>query len=202
MAPRTEMRTTPRLHRRALLLTAAGAGLGLAGLVRPDGARAATDDELAYASFGQATELLLQDFYARVVDVKAFSRPAAREVARAGLNAGEHATQLGKLLTEAGQQAAVADDFEFAWPAETFGSKQAIAKAGLLVTENLAGVYVSALTAVSIPTYRRLYASMLANLSQQVAFLSRAGGGRAIGISFPAAVEIETASGAIEAYLG
>lgn len=196
------MRTTPRLHRRALLLSAAGAGIGLAGLARPDSAVAATDDELAYANFGQATELLLQDLYGRVLDAKAFTGPDAREVARARLNAGEHATQLGKLLTEAGQQAAVADDFAFAWPTETFGSRGAIAKAGLAITESLAGVYVSALTAVTLPTYRRLYASMLANLAQQVAFLSRAGGGRAIGISFPAAVDIETASAAIEEYLG
>lgn len=189
------------MNRRQLVVSAIGAGLGVSGIAAGL-ASAATDDELTYANFGQATEFLLQDFYGRVTDVKAFTGPAAREIARARFNAGEHATQLGKLLTEAGQQAAVAGDFEFAWPTETFGSKAAIAKAGLLVTENLAGVYVSALTTVSVATYRRLYASMLANLSRQTAFLAQAGGGRAIGISFPAAVDVQTASDAIEAYLG
>lgn len=189
------------MNRRRLVMSAIGAGLTVSGFAAGT-ASAATDDELAYANFGQATEYLLRDFYARVADAKAFTGSGAREIRRAGFNAGEHAGSLGKLLSEAGQQAAVAEDFAFAWPADTFGSRAAIGKAGLLITESLGGVYVSALTAVSIPTYRRLYASMLANVSQQIAFLSQAVGGRAIGVSFPAAVDIQTASDAIEAYLG
>ena len=187
--------------RRTLVLSAIGAGLAVSGLSAGT-ALAATDDELSYANFGQATELLLADFDGRVLDAKAFAGPSSREIRRAAFNAGEHAAQLGKLLTDAGQNAAVADDFAFAWPDATFGSRASITKTGLLITESLAGVYISALTNVSIGTHRRLYASMLANVSQQIAFLSQASGARAIGISFPAAVDVETASDAIEAYLG
>jgi hypothetical protein len=43
---------------------------------------------------------------------------------------------------------------------------------------------------------------MLANLAQQIASLSHAAGNRTIGVSFPAAVAVETASDAIEGYLG
>ena len=43
---------------------------------------------------------------------------------------------------------------------------------------------------------------MAANVAQQVAALSRLSGGRLVGVSFPPAVDVETASDAIEAYLG
>jgi hypothetical protein len=43
---------------------------------------------------------------------------------------------------------------------------------------------------------------MAANLAQQVGALSAIGGGRAVGVSFPAAIDVETASDTIEAYLG
>ena len=189
------------MDRRQLVMSAVGTGLAVSGLSAVV-ASAATEDEIAYANFGQATAFLLEDFYARAHATKLFKGPAVREILRAGFNAGEHATALGKLLTDAGQQPAVEKDFEFSWPRGAFASRASMVKTGLLITENLGGVYISALTAVSPSSYRRLYASMLANLAQQIAFLSAESGGRAVGISFPAAVEIETASKAIEAYLG
>lgn len=189
------------MNRRRLVLSAIGAGLAVSG-ISAGSALAATDDELAYANFGLATEFLLKDFYANAAATKVFKGQAAREILRGGFNAAEHAGALGKLLTEAGQQAAVEADFEFAWPDGAFDSRASITKAGLLITENLAGVYITAATVVSIASYRRLYASMTANLAQQVAFLSDTAGSRAIGISFAPAVEIEAASDAIEAYLG
>lgn len=188
------------LSRRQLVVSAIGAGL--AGGLGAETARAATDDELAFANFGQATELLLADLYDRSVTSGLFERHGAREIRRAALNAREHAAALAGLLTGAGQQAASPEDFEFDWPDGTFASRSAVGEVGLVITESLAGVYASALTVVSIPSHRRLYASMLASLSRQIAFLGPASGGRAIGISFPPALEIEAASDAIEAYLG
>jgi hypothetical protein len=193
--------------RRGLLLTAIGAGLGLGtfgltGALAATGTLAATDDELAYASFGHATELLLQDFYARAAGARLFAGDGGRELRRARFNAEEHAAALATLLAGAGQQPAVQEDFEFAWPEGTFASRPAASAAGLLITETLGGVYVAAATAVSISSYRRLYASMAANVGRQAGFLSQQTGARAVGISFPAAVEVEAASDAIEAFLG
>ena len=64
------------MNRRRLVLSAAGAGLAVSGLAGPSGlvALAATDDELAYASFGQAAELLLKDFYAKTAAAKLVAR--------------------------------------------------------------------------------------------------------------------------------
>src|SRR5262245_41819616 len=104
------------MDRRRFILSAAGAGLAVAGLAAPGSALAATDDELAYASFGQAAELLLQDFYAKAQAAKVVKGEGAKELSRGSLNAGEHQTALAKLLTDAGQTPSLAEDFEFVWP--------------------------------------------------------------------------------------
>jgi hypothetical protein len=193
------------MNRRRLILSAAGAGLalsGLAGATRGLAASSATDDELAYANFGQATEFLLKDFYAKLAAAKLVTGSNARNLARGAFNANEHAAALGKLLTDAGQTAAVEEDFEFAWPEGTFAKVHTAAVAGLTIAQALLGTYVGAAAAISIPSYRSLYVGMAVNLGQQVGLLSALAGGRAVGVSFPPALDVETASDAIEAYLG
>jgi hypothetical protein len=193
------------MNRRSLLFSAAGAGLAVSGLTAtPRGlaAAAATDEELAFASFGQAAELLLADFYARAGKAKIVTGAAARDLVHGALSATEHAAALAKLLTDAGQTASAAEDFEFAWPDETFATRGAAGRTGLEIARPLLGVYVGAAVGVSIASYRILFTTMAANVAQQVAALSRLSGGRLVGISFPPAVDVETASDAIEAYLG
>jgi hypothetical protein len=192
------------MNRRSLLLAAAGAGLTASGLVAPPGlaAASATDDELAFASFGQAAELLLADFYTRATAAKIATGAAAGDLAHGVLSATEHAAALAQLLTDAGQTAAVAEDFEFAWPDGTFATRRAAARAGLEIARPLLGVYLAAAIGVSIASYRTLFTTMAANIAQQVAALSRLSGRRMVGVSFPPAVDVETASDAIEAYLG
>jgi Ferritin-like domain len=193
------------MNRRRLILFAAGAGLAVTGLTTPASglaALAATDDELAYANFGLATEFLLQDFYAKTAAAKVIGGTTAHEFARSGLNASQHADALSKLLTGAGQTAAVAGDFEFTWPDGTFANPKSVSATGLTVTRPLLGVYTSAASAISIPSYRTLFACMAANVAQQACALSQLSGGRIVGISFPPAVDVQTASDATEAYLG
>ena len=105
------------MNRRSLLLSAAGAGFAVSGLAPPRGlaAATATDDELAYASFGQAAELCSRTS-TRGGPREDRHGAAARELAHGALSATEHAAALAKLLTDAGQTASVAEDFEFAWP--------------------------------------------------------------------------------------
>ncbi len=191
------------MNRRHLILSAAGAGLAVSGLAVPAGfAAPPTDDELAYANFGLATEFLLQDFYAKAADSKLFSGGAVRQLARGGRSASEHATALTKLLTDAGQTAAAIDDFEFAWPNDAFKTKKSATAAGLTIVESLLGVYLSAAGAISIPSYRVLYATMAANVAQQAAALSWESDSRVVGVSFPPSLDVEAASAAIDAYLG
>lgn len=192
------------MNRRSLLLSAAGAGLAVSGLAAPRSfaAAAATDDELALASFGQAAELLLADFYARATAAKIVTGAPARDLGHGALSATEHAAALAMLLTGAGQTAAVAADFEFAWPEGTFASRRTAGYAGLEIARPLLGVYLGATTGVSIASYRTLFATMAANVAQQVAALSRLADGRLVGVSFPPPVDLQAASDAIETYLG
>ena len=172
------------MNRRRLILSAAGAGLAVTGLSTTNALAAltATDDELAYANFGQATEFLLKDFYTTATAAKIASGAGARSLARGAFNANEHATALSKLLTDAGQTAAVEDDFEFAWPAKAFATADSTAATGLTITQALLGTYISAAGAISSASYRTLYASMAANVAQQVGALSALKGGRIVGL--------------------
>ena len=192
------------MNRRSLLVSAAGAGLAVSGLAAPRSfaAAVATDDELAFASFGQAAELLLADFYTRASAAKFSAGAASRDLAHGMLSATEHAAALAKLLTDAGQTAALAEDFDFAWPDGTFATGHAAGRTGLEIARPLLGVYLGGTIGISIPSYRTLFATMAANVAQQVAALSRLAGGRMVGVSFPPAVDVEAASDAIEAYLG
>ena len=190
------------VDRRGFVFAATAGGLGLVALgpTAPE-ALSAADEELAYANFGIAAEFLLQDFYAGVTDAKLFGGEAQHNMTAGGRSASEHAAALGQLLSDAGQAPALAEDFEFAWPEGTFVSKEATA-AGLEVARTLLGLYLTAATAVLVPSYRVLFTSMAANLAQQVAALSEAQGGRITGVSFPAAIDLEAASDALEPLLG
>jgi hypothetical protein len=191
------------IDRRGFVFAATAGGLGLMALgpTTPE-AWSATDEELAYANFGIATEFLLQGFYAKVTDPKLFGEEAQHNMTAGGRSASEHAAALSQLLTDAGQTPALAEDFEFVWPEGTFDSKEAAAAVGLEVTGTLLGLYLTAASAVSVPSYRVLFTSMAANLAQQVAALSQTQGGRITGVSFPAAIDLEATSDALESLLG
>ena len=177
----------------------------MSGLAPPRGlaAASATDDELAFASFGQATELLLADFYVRATAAKIATGAARPRSRPRALSATEHAAALAKLLTDAGQTASVAEDFEFAWPDGTFAARRAAGRTGLEIARPLLGVYLAAAIGVSIavvPDALRHDGRQRRAAGRQRSRGSRAGGSSAI--SFPPAVDVETASDAIEAYLG
>jgi len=188
-----------QLSRRRLLAVAAG-GAALAALpVRP--ASAATDEELAYANFAVSGELLLADLYEQAIAARVVDGPG-QAVLRAGRRAAiQHAKALSDLLTGAGQDAPTAEDFDFQWPAKAFASPASIASTAGIVLRTLLGVYQTAVVAVSEPTYRVLYASLAASAGQQLGVLTTLAA-RNVVEPFPAALDLESASGTLEPYLG
>lgn len=191
------------INRRRFLLSAASGGVVLAGagaLATPAGA--ATDDELAFANFGAATEFLLEDFYGRVAEAKLYRGTLANAFARGRFAASEHAAAQGALLTAAGQTAPVEEDFEFAWPEGTFAGRKAAATAGLTIAEALLGAYLTAAATSPTASFRVLYSSLAASLGEQRSTLSLARGRPALGNSFPSALDLEAASSAVESFLG
>jgi hypothetical protein len=191
------------MNRRRFLISAASSGVALAGAgVLSAPAAAATDDDLAYANFGAATELLLKDFYAKAREAKLFGGQLDNAFLQGGDASTEHVTALSAALTESGQTAPLAEDFEFAWPEGTFASKKSAATAGLTVVEALLSAYLTGAATGPTSSFRVLYASLAASLGEQRSTLSVARGRSAIGNSFPAALDLEAASTAVESFLG
>ena len=189
---------TGRLSRRNLLGVAAG-GIALA-TVRVGPARAATDDELAYANFGLAATYLAADFYGRALEAGRLGADA-RRMLRTGRSASlAQARALSELITGAGDTPAAAQDFEFVWPRNAFATAASTRKTGFDVLRPTLGAYQSAAASVVVPSYRVLYASLAASLGQQIGALVGPIGERAE--PFPPAMDLEAASAALESYLG
>jgi hypothetical protein len=174
-------------------LTAAGPAAGVA--------RAATEDDLAYANFGAATELLVRDFYVRALEAKVVSGPRVAALRRGRAAAAGHARALSDLLVGAGDAAPVEEDFEFAWPERTFETERAVVETGTGVLRALLGAYQTASASLTEPPHRVLYASLAASVSRQIAAIAGAAAAATVE-PFPVALDLESASTALEAYLG
>jgi hypothetical protein len=72
---------------------------------------------------------------------------------------------------------------------------------GLDVLCALLGAYQTAAATVTEPSHRVLYPSLTASVGQQLAGLAALGAAKAVD-SFPLATDLETASDALECYLG
>ena len=186
------------MDRRQFVFAAVGAGSATIAGPWLEGAAAATEDDLAFANFGAATELLLEDFYARALHAKLLAHPRVVVLKRGRVAATWHAKALSELLADAGDAAPDPADFAFDWPSRTFRSAETMVETGVGVLRALRGVYQTAAAAASEPTYRVLYVSLAASVSQQIVGLGGAGSAE----PFPVALDIETASDAIERYLG
>lgn len=189
------------MNRRRFLVSTAGVTTAAIGMPWLAAAGAATDDELAFANFGVSGEFLLEDFYDKALDTKGLSRAQAGTLRRGRATASQHARALAGLLTGAGESAPIEEDFEFAWPRNAFSSRAATVRTGLIVLRALLGSYQTAAASVLEPGYRVLYASLAASVGQQIGALSGLTG-RASAEPFPVAVDLETASTALESYLG
>jgi hypothetical protein len=186
------------VDRRQFVFAALGAGS--ATIVAPwlESAAAATEDDLAFANFGAATELLVEDFYVRALQAELLAHPRIVVLKRGRVAATRHAKALSELLASAGDVPPDPEDFEFDWPSRTFRSEKAMVVTGVGVLRALRGVYQTAAATASEPTFRVLYVSLVASVSQQIVGLGGAGSAE----PFPVALDIETASDAIERYLG
>jgi Ferritin-like domain len=117
-------------------------------------ASAAADDDLPVANFGLASSYLAADFYAKALASGKLG-PEARGWLTAGRAAAAgHARELTTLLTGAGDTPAAAEDFEFAWSANTFTSAARIRSTGLGVLRPVRAAYQQAAATVSEPTHR------------------------------------------------
>jgi ferritin-like protein len=189
------------VDRRRFVVTAVGAGLASAAGSAVATANAATEDDLAFANFGASTEFLVQDYYTKALDARLVSGPKANVLRRGKASAVQHAKALSDLIGGAGDSPPLADDFEFEWPASTFKSEKDAVTTGVGVLRALLGAYQTAAATVTEQSHRVLYASLTASVGQQLVALAVFDGANAVE-PFPIAIDLETASDALERYLG
>jgi hypothetical protein len=177
--------------------------VGAAVLATPwvGAARAATDDDLAFAYFGLSAELLLADFYAKAIDAGRIGADDVSTLRHGRTAAKRHAGALSDLIAGAGADVPTARDFAFQWPKAVFSQSAKTLETGATILGTLQGVYQTAAATSTEPTYRVLFASLAASSAQQVGAV-RAAAGSPASEPFPVALDLEAASKAIDRYLG
>jgi hypothetical protein len=189
------------MNRRRFLTSAAGAGAATLAVPWLSAATAASDTDLAFANFGAAAEFLLKDFYTRAQAAKVVDAHANGALRHGRSASALHAKALSALLAGAGDMAPAEEDFEFQWPEGTFASAASIASTGRTILHAVLGLYQTAAASAGNADYRVLYASLAASLGQQLGALATVAGGVDTE-PFPVALDLESASDALQDYLG
>jgi hypothetical protein len=187
---------------RARFLAGGAAAVAVPAVFAPLARAGASEAELAYANFAIAAEYLMADYYTRMLKAKLLHGSARNGAATARRNEAEHAGALAMLLADAGQAVPLVEDFDFIWPARTFDSLGDATATGARIEAAVIGAYLSAATTISVESYRSLFARALADHAQHLAVLSWVATGKPVANSFPAALDLEQATDALEPYLG
>jgi rubrerythrin len=180
-------------------------GLGAGALLAAPTARAANgplpDLDLALARLAIGSELLAITFYTAAIESKRFKDDDLRSLQRARFNEDEHLTAVSQILSGAGETPETADDFDFAFPAGAFRSRESIARLGVQLETAALGTYLGAVDEFASPDLKTTAARIAASEAQHLSAFSRIASGRAVGISFPAPLDYETASAALDPFL-
>ena len=182
------------MNRRRFFVSAGG-GIAATAL----GARsafAATDDDFAFANFGLPAEWLLQEIHSRTIAAKLGTKAQLKASGRARAFAAQHAAALASLLQGAAQTVPAREDFDFQLPKEAFTSRDSADELARTVIRVVRGAYQGAAAASSEESYRTLFASLASGHSTELVALGGAPE------PFPVGLDLETASTAIEEYLG
>jgi hypothetical protein len=150
-------------------------------------ADAPADGDLANARLLVALELLLLDFYGRS------KLPISK---RAAFNEQEHLDAVSKILTDAGQTPATADDIDFSYPKASFGDPEKATALGWTLERLTLGAYLGAVESTISPVYRNVFVRISASEAQHMEAL------RPFTNSFADVLTIEQASDALSEYTG
>jgi rubrerythrin len=157
--------------------------------------------DLALARLAIGAEILAAEFYTQAVASKQFAGEELKYLKRALFNEQEHLTAVSQILSGAGQTPATADDFTITFPKGTYASRESIAKLGVALESAFVGAYLGAVDAFSPGDLKTTAARIAASESQHLSVFSGITSGQPVGVSFPVAIDYETASGLLDPYL-
>jgi hypothetical protein len=166
-------------------------------------ARAATPDaDLAWLRVLVGVELLAMDFHPRGVAAGKLGRPATQVLKRIAGGDSTHNERLARVLSDAGQAPATAEDMDFTYPNGTFATAGSILRIALKIETLSVGAYLGALGTVESADLRLLLARVAVSEGQHAAAVARMVGHPAIGNPFPEPRSIDAVSTALDAYEG
>jgi hypothetical protein len=177
-------------------LTAPAAALSL--LAAP--AAAATPADLAWLRVLVAVELLSADFNERGVASGKLRRANAQVLRRIAAADRTHYDMLARVLSEAGQTPATADDIDFTYPKNALASGGSILKLGLRIETLSLGAYLGALGTVETASLRLPLAQIAVSEGQHAGAVARVLGHPVARTPFPEALSIDTVSEFLDAY--
>jgi hypothetical protein len=160
-----------------------------------------TDLDLATARLAVGAEILAAEFYARAIASKKLAGDVLKHSKRALFNEQEHLRAMSEILSGAGQTPSTSDDFEVAFPKDTFDSVASIARLGVALETAFVGAYLGAVDSFAPGDLKTTAARIAANEAQHLTVLSELVSNRPVGVSFPPALDYATASDVLDAYL-
>jgi len=180
----------------SLLLAGSVAG-SLAGVAAAD---TIPDEDLAYARLLIGGELLAADFYAKAIASKKFNAAETKTLRAALKNEQDHYATLAKVMTDAGQPPATAEDFDFTYPKNAFATKGSIARLGVGLESTFLSTYLGAVNGLLTSALKLPAAQIAASESDHLSIFNGWSGRSTVGASFPPPLAIDAASDALDAY--
>jgi hypothetical protein len=169
--------------------------------MRASGDAALPDSDLAYLRLLIGAELLAIDFHARAIAArKKLGTALTATFRRALADERAHYALLSKAIVAAGQPTTGPGDVDLTYPRGSFATRTSIARLGWRIESLLLGSYLGAVENVQTPELRLPVGQIAANESQHVSAVAPAAGKARIGRAFPAALSIEAASDALDAF--
>jgi hypothetical protein len=111
-----------------------------------------------------------------------------------------HDDRLARVLTDAGQTPATADDVDFTYPENTFAAGGSILKLALKIETLSLGAYLGALGTVESADLRLLVGQIAASEGRHAGAVARMLGHPTAGNPFPEPRSIDAVSTALDAY--
>jgi rubrerythrin len=158
------------------------------------------DADLAYLRLLIGAELLAIDFQTKAVASRKLDAALKVTFRRLLVDERAHYAGLSKLLVDAGQATTGPGDVDFTYPRGSFSSRTSIARLGWRIESILVGSYLGAIEQVVTPEVRLPIGQIAASESQHLSTLGPSAGKARIGRAFPAALSIEAASTALDAF--
>jgi hypothetical protein len=156
--------------------------------------------DLAYARLLVGAELLAADFYQQAIAASNTSGEVMKYLKRAYMNEQEHYQSVAGILSGSANTPAVPGDFDFSYPAGTFGTQASILKFASQLESMVLGTYLGAIGGMQTNSFKTGLAQIAACEAQHCSYFQQETGGKAFWLSFPPALTIQQASNAFAAY--